>query len=798
MGPTENLTTPATAPNCLATEKSGQFLYVGYRFGNFTGMGALNEFLIDAANQQLIPLPGQPTTDISSSPIGMVSDPKGLHLYVGLGFNLSTQMQSAGTNVYSIDPLNGTLAFTGTAGSAITAGKSIAIDPRGRFFFDGWGTTQPTIDTAIISPSDGTAITGVSTLPLGAGQVPEAMLADASGKFLYVQQGTVPVVYSINQTAGTLSPTGATLAGLNFSAAGAAADPLGPYLYSLQSDGVHGFLIDSQLGALSEIAGSPFGGATALGALGISGSPVQAVSGPVAALFPASENFGGVTVSQSSNSQLISLTNTGGQPLALNSLGIAGTDQADFLATPNCPIPTVVSPNDTCTVSVRFVPVAAGSRLATLTAVDNAPGSPQSIPLNGLGVSPQPAVTLSPASLLFATTAQGIVSAAQITTVTSAGTATLHISSVLPGGANPGDFQLTHDCSGALPPNSSCTLTITFSPLGAGQRTATVTIADDAPGAPQSLQLAGTGAATPPGKSAVSLSSSNISFGNVTQGVAAAAQSVTLTSSGAGALHISSVALAGTSSGDFSLLNNCTASAYAVGAACTVRVSLTPLTTGLHAATLLITDDAPNSPQSIAITANVDPAFSINPALAGGTTVTVTAGQTAGFSLLITPGPGFAGNLSFACTGVPADASCLAPALQLAGVPVTYVVNVTTKANSVVRMEPLKPTQPPSIIFQILLCLALAAFFVLVSRSSRFSFRPFSLRGACICVACFALFSAAGCGGGATASPQSVPTPQVVGTPRGTSTIVLTPSATTSAGTALPATPPMQLTLIVQ
>ncbi len=110
-GPTENPNMAATGPVCLAAEKSGQFLYVGYRFGNFANQGAVNEFLIDQARQQLVPLAVQLTTDIPSSPIGMVSDPKGVHLYVGLGLNLSTGVQDAGTNVYSIDPVTGQIVF---------------------------------------------------------------------------------------------------------------------------------------------------------------------------------------------------------------------------------------------------------------------------------------------------------------------------------------------------------------------------------------------------------------------------------------------------------------------------------------------------------------------------------------------------------------------------------------------------------------------------------------------------------------------------------------------------------------
>jgi hypothetical protein len=245
-------------------------------------------------------------------------------------------------------------------------------------------------------------------------------------------------------------------------------------------------------------------------------------------IFPASEDFGGVTVGQSSNSKLVTLTNTGGQGLSLTSVSITGANPSDFAATPNCSFPTVLSPNATCTVSVVFSPTAAGPRQASLAAADNAPGSPQSIPLNGSGAAPLPAITLAPGSLTFASTTQGSTSPAQSITVTSAGNATLHISSVLPSGANPADFQVASACSGAYPVASSCNIAVTFSPLGAGQRTASLTINDDAPGSPQSVQLTGTGAAPPSGTPVVKLTPSSVSFGTVTQGVAVALRSLPL------------------------------------------------------------------------------------------------------------------------------------------------------------------------------------------------------------------------------------------------------------------------------
>jgi 6-phosphogluconolactonase (cycloisomerase 2 family) len=413
-GPTTNPLMAPTFPICIAADKSGQFLYVGYRFGNFTGRDAINEYFIDAANRQLVPLPGQPTTEIASAPIGLVSDPKGLHLYAGLGFNPSTGVDDGGRVVYSIDPVTGMLAVSGSAGNGIIAGRSIAIDPRGRFFFDGWGTKPGTIDSALISPADGTAVTGISSVTLS-NQAPVAMLAESGGKFLYVQQGAGAVAYSIDQLTGALAVPPAPLVVFSFNSASAAADPLGPFIYSLQQDGIHGFLIDSQTGALSEVPSSPFGGTAAQGTMVITGAPVQAVSGPVAALFPASIAFGSITVGQSSGSKIATLTNTGDQALSVNAISIGGANASDFVATTNCSVPTVLSPNATCSVSIVFSPSAAGTRQANLTVRDNAAGSPQSILVSGNGASPVPTITLTPGSLNFATTTLGSSSPVQNT-----------------------------------------------------------------------------------------------------------------------------------------------------------------------------------------------------------------------------------------------------------------------------------------------------------------------------------------------------------------------------------------------
>src|SRR5260370_28781413 len=124
---------------------------------------------------------------------------------------------------------------------------------------------------------------------------------------------------------------------------------------------------------------------------------------------------------------------------------------------------------------------------------------------------------------------------------------------------------------------------------------------------------------------------------------------------------------------------------------------------GARAAINTIADDAPNSPQVIALSANVNVALTISPAAPGSNSATITAGQTATFHLQLTPGPGFAGSASFACTGAPSAATCTAPNVQLVGgTPVSYVVTVATTA-STIFVPPLQtPRLPPFVWLQVL------------------------------------------------------------------------------------------------
>jgi hypothetical protein len=111
----------------------------------------------------------------------------------------------------------------------------------------------------------------------------------------------------------------------------------------------------------------------------------------------------------------------------------------------------------------------------------------------------------------------------------------------------------------------------------------------------------------------VLLDPASLDFGNRPLGSASTPSLVTLTNSGSGPLHISSIVIDGTT--DFSQTNDC-GSTLAATASCTVQITFTPSASGIDQASLLITDSAGGSPQTVALTGSggTIPVASVTPA----------------------------------------------------------------------------------------------------------------------------------------------------------------------------------------
>src|SRR4029077_16811151 len=106
---------------------------------------------------------------------------------------------------------------------------------------------------------------------------------------------------------------------------------------------------------------------------------------PVAGLSPSALTFTGELKGASSTSQGVMLTNTGVGALTISGIAITGANAGDFSQTNTCG-PSLAS-QASCTISVTFTPTVTGNRTASvsITDNDNPSGSPQSIPLAGMG-----------------------------------------------------------------------------------------------------------------------------------------------------------------------------------------------------------------------------------------------------------------------------------------------------------------------------------------------------------------------------------------------------------------------------
>jgi len=100
-------------------------------------------------------------------------------------------------------------------------------------------------------------------------------------------------------------------------------------------------------------------------------------------------------------------------------------------------------------------------------------------------------VTLFPLHLNFDGQPVGFVGSPQASTLMNAGSDAFAITSIRVIGTNSRDFVQTNNCGTSVPPGTSCSITVTFTPEASGYRSASVSVASL--DSPQSLSLTGFG-----------------------------------------------------------------------------------------------------------------------------------------------------------------------------------------------------------------------------------------------------------------------------------------------------------------
>jgi sugar lactone lactonase YvrE len=237
-------------------------------------------------------------------------------------------------------------------------------------------------------------------------------------------------------------------------------------------------------------------GSTGGGVINLSGTGEGAAQGPQPVLTPASINFGSVMVGSTSAVQTATLSNTGGVPQGITGFGFFGTNTSSFSETNNCG--ASLAAGASCTISIACTPATAGALTANLGANFPSPEPQLSIALSCSGAVPAtPQAALTPATANFGSLTAGTTSTAQTFTLTNSGNAPLAISGITLTGANASAFADTSACGATLATGASCTIAVTFTPSTAGSFSATLSVADNAAGSPQTSSLTGMGTVPP-------------------------------------------------------------------------------------------------------------------------------------------------------------------------------------------------------------------------------------------------------------------------------------------------------------
>lgn len=363
---------------------------------------------------------------------------------------------------------------------------------------------------------------------------------------------------------------------------------------------------------------------------------------PVFAVSPASLTFASQSLGVASAPQTLTVSNTGGAPLANVGFQITGPNAASFsVGATTCG--AALSNGSACTVQILFTPSTAGAGSATLILTSSTLGvKPATVALAGTGLAPA-GLNVSPAQLAFVEPTLGQSSAAQ--TVTVSNTAAIAATSLSLVTQPP--FTLAQsNCGTSLAAGASCTAAIAFTPAANGSVIGALTVSSPA-SAPATVLLSGVGGLA----GTVQLAPGLLTFATTGVGVSSAPQTITLTSNGA--VPLSSLALS-VSSG-FQLAGNTCPASLAPGASCTTGVVFAPTQTGPQSGTLSITSSAMAATAQVPLSGT---GFDFTATVNGQSSFTVASGQTASFALVLAPQGGAAATFTFQCGTLPANATC--------------------------------------------------------------------------------------------------------------------------------------------
>ena len=306
--------------------------------------------------------------------------------------------------------------------------------------------------------------------------------------------------------------------------------------------------------------------------------------------------FGRQEVGTTSAAYPVTLVSTG--TVAVTVADITTLVGGDFTVTNAADCEKALAPAESCTIQVVFTPSAGGTRNGQASVADDAPDSPQTIALSGLGYEPgEPAVELSAHDIDFGPQTVGTSSETHYIVLSNVGDASLTVDSV----EATGDFSQESDCVGQVAAGGRCAVATTFTPAALGDLAGEVTITDSAAGSPRAVALRGTG--TNEAEPEADLSATEIDFGD--QALESfTTRTLTITNTGNSDLEIGLTTIDGEGAAEFSRTDGCRESAVEPGTSCDVDIVFNPAKVASYTAVLSIDDNAADAPQEVVLTGN--------------------------------------------------------------------------------------------------------------------------------------------------------------------------------------------------
>jgi hypothetical protein len=176
----------------------------------------------------------------------------------------------------------------------------------------------------------------------------------------------------------------------------------------------------------------------------------------------------------------------------------------------------------------------------------------------------------------------------------------------------------------------------------------------------------------------IALSAASLSFDARPVNSSSDVKSISVTNAGTAPLNFTGIVVTGAKSADFTQTNTCGQS-LAPSAKCNFNVVFSPQASGVRNALITITDNAPDTPQSISLT-GIGQDFSVNLS-SGQATISGTA---ASYDLTVSPISGFAQTVNLTCSVLPAAQCAISPtSLALNGsTPSKATVTITSGQNA--------------------------------------------------------------------------------------------------------------------